>query len=303
MTSTRRAIVQLFLATTLVSSVLGAGYGCWRDYQSQVALAEKANNLDIRLSHYNQYLEKTADGNAKYIGYVVNRHQNQGSDLVVLHQAEQITIQADSVAELLAGMRGQIALTDAQPQSLQLAERLDRYSTFIRQFVPEAHALTRTDRALATPSQFEHYYFQDIPEPLLLAVLTRLETEIRRDELSALRLLSQKIGYGCDCFDKIGATAVPVSATVAPGAIYQAQLLLTESFSDFYYSQLSVNGKKIPAIGRGQWNIEIPIPPVPKDMPDTVRTKWHGTIRTELYPADTTWHLTTPFFIVKSPIR
>jgi hypothetical protein len=308
----------VLVVVAIAGALLIAGYGVYQEYVLQGVLIKNVEAVGNRLSAYGQQLEQSADVTGQRIGFSVYQNRSMVRDMEVLRQAEQIIIRADSVADSLGALSLFIALTDARlagphllysagglpaaidaPRLQRLVRQLERYMTFIRLYVPDAPALT--NRQKWQTANFSNYYFLNSTEPVALATLARLITEVRRQELAALSVQAQKVGSHCICFDKIGAVAVPVSGTVAAGAPYEAQLMLAESFSEFYYKHMTVNGHPVRRFENEQGLVEIPIPPSALSATDTLHAKWHGIISASLYPADTTWRLTVPFLVVQKP--
>jgi hypothetical protein len=184
----------------------------------------------------------------------------------------------------------------------QLAAHLDRYAAFIKEYAPSTATLTQPINHLGKADNFNAFYFKKAPLGGILATFTQLEAQVRRSEIEALMVQSQKFGSGCCfCFDRIGILAVAESNTVAPGALYRAQLLLSQSISDVEFSTVSVNGRALLKDANRQNTVKFRIPLAHPGQPDTVQAQWHGTIRAIAFPGDTTWQLDVPYFIVKQP--
>ncbi|HEX8330500.1 MAG TPA: hypothetical protein VF629_23410 [Hymenobacter sp.] len=303
-------------------SLLAAGFGSYREARLQEPLEVKAKEMGIRLSVYSQQLEQRADAQAQYIGYAVNRNRNQARDMELLRQTERIVKRAESLTDSLGQLCVAIVLTDKRASSFSLAAvmgtpgaiwkedfdsleyHLNSYVAFIRQYVPNNPSLTQVGPSPAETGEFSRFYFQNTSEDVVIANLRRLITEVRQAEVDAILSQAVKVGSPCLSFDVIRALAVPTSFTVAPGTTYEAKLFLAESFSRFYYKEMCVNGQKVKRIDYEQGMVEIPFLVAPSEvaeLPDTVRWKWQGTIRTSFYPADTTWSITVPYSIIVRP--
>nr|GFD52722.1 hypothetical protein [Tanacetum cinerariifolium] len=99
--------------------------------------------------------------------------------------------------------------------------------------------------------------------------------------------------------DKIEASAIPASETVAPGAVYQAQLMLLLSTSTSR-AQFSADGRELPiAPDFRHAAVHFKIPAARSGQPDTVRATWHGHIRLPRADGDTVLETTVPYLIVK----
>ncbi len=315
-----RGRITVLVATAFLGALLVSGYGMYQELVLQATFATHAEMLGNRLAAHEQQLEQSADATGQRIGYSVYQNRNLVRDVEVQRQVALIIKRSDAIADSLGGLSILIALTDASPTGIgqnffasglpatiddarlnRLAHQLDRYVAFIRRYVPDAASLTH--REDWQTDDFGGYYFLHSTEPFTLATLDRLRTQVRRYELDALSVQAQKVSSHCICFDKIGAVAVPVSSTVAAGALYEAQLMLAESFSEFYYKQMSVNGRPVRRFENEQGLVEIPIPASAVHTADTLNAKWYGLISASLYPADTTWRLTIPFLVVQKPTR
>ena len=301
-------------------SLMACGWGMCKEEVRQAAIKTKTAAFGNQLAANSQQLEHSANAIGQHIGYNVYQNQFQARDKDVLRQAEQIMKRADAMADSLGSLIPFVNLTDAKPNrfsSLDLADglpngmdphwlqvlarHLDRYAAFIRQYVPDARSLTSLPESQPDLNGFSAYYFQHASEASAQATLHRLIAQVRRYEIEALSMQAQKVGSHCICFDRIAAVAIPASGTVEPGAIYEAQLLLAESFSEFYYKQMCVNSRKIVHFENEQGLVELPIPRMTGSYSDTIHTEWCGLIRASLYPADTTWRLTVPFLVINKP--
>nr|GFD04555.1 hypothetical protein [Tanacetum cinerariifolium] len=95
----------------------------------------------------------------------------------------------------------------------QLPTQLGQYALFIRKFLPN-----ESTQSAFTAGWLSGFASAIAPTPVALAVLTKLETQVRQLEARALQTQAEKIGSKCCfCFDRIGAAAVPLAKTVAPG--------------------------------------------------------------------------------------
>ena len=269
--------------------------------------------LENRLAVNNRQGVQALTSTLSVINEAVAKNLNQRSDVAVLQQSQQITSRTKSIVDTLhifqLALRaaaheaaiGALHHPDAGSQSVritprQLARQLDRYTAFIRNYIPGAPALTQTS---PVPEGTTWLYANQSPVAAALASLTRLEAQVRRQAMEALSSQAQKVGNGCDlCFDRIGAMAVAESNTVAPGTEYEAQLFLTSSASG-YRLKMSAEGKAIEVQPSGRGLVEIRVPPLRPGQPDTVRAQWQGNIQVQKGLTDTTLRVNAPYFIVK----
>lgn len=305
-----------FLAPFFVGILLVTGVVLRRKQVAQKAVAmERIMALEARLAANNQQGARAMTRTVYGINVAVAKNQNQARDVVVLKESQWILSRTTSIADTLH--RFQQALraaaheapagtlhhpeTASQPAQItpqQLAWQLDRYTAFIRVYVPEAPPLTQS-----VPEGTTWLYVDHAPVAAALASLTRLEAQVRRQATDALSHQAQKVGSGCCmCFDKIGAIAVATSNTVAPGDTYRAQLFLTQAASS-YRPIMRADGKAIAVPPNGRGEVEIRVPPLRPGQPDTVRAQWKGSIRVKTALGDTTFQVIVPYFIVQHPAQ
>jgi hypothetical protein len=302
-----------FFGLCAVAAFGGVGVFLYREQAKSTVVLERIVALEACLAANNQQGTQAMANTVYGIRVAVSKYQNQARDVAVLKESQQILSRAKSITDTLH--RFQQALRAAvheapagalhhpgassQPGSItpqQLARQLDRYTAFIRPFIPGAPALTQ-DGFDETP----WLYADHAPVAAALARLTRLETLVRRQATDALNNQAQKVGYPCG-FDKIGAIAVASSNIVAPGATYEAQLFLTQSATSLRPIMIA-EGKDLDVQPDGRGEVKFRVPPLRPGQPDTVRAQWQGIIQVKMGLGDTTFHVTVPYFIVKHPAQ
>jgi hypothetical protein len=305
----------IFLLVVLAGLVAAA----WALHQGEVrqeALLHKIEALGARLAAGSAQRAQGNTATLRGLAVAVARNGYHPRDVAVLKQSEQILGRSRSLADTLrqwqralragahepasgALQHPQAATPLASARAEQLAQALNRYSRFIQAYVPSAPILAPP----ASPRpETTWLYREGAPLAAALSSLTRLEAETHRLAQDALTQQAQKIGSCCIFFDKIGALAVAVSNTVAPGGIYEARLFMTHSASG-HIPKMSVEGRPVPVGYDGRGTVEFRVPPLRPGQPDTVRTHWRGLITVRSYPADSTIPLDVPYSIVKPRSR
>ncbi|MBO2011143.1 hypothetical protein [Hymenobacter negativus] len=312
---TNMKINNRFLTVCFVAILSGAGVFLHRGQAQNAVILEKIVALEARLAANNQQGAREMANTVYGISVAVSKNQNQVRDVVVLKESQQILSRAKYIVDTLhlfqqalraaahetsAGAlhRPDVATQPGQITEEQLTRQLDQYTAFIRIFIPEVPALTQ-----AGPEETTWFYAEHAPIASALASLTRLEAQVRHQTAEALNRQAQKVGSGCCmCFDKIGAIAVAASNTVAPGGNYKAQLFLTQAASSLR-PIMSAEGKAIAVQPNGWGLVEIQVPPLQPNQPDTVRAHWRGLIQVRTSTSDTTFQVNVPYSIVKQPAR
>ncbi|RZK31462.1 MAG: hypothetical protein EOO63_04095 [Hymenobacter sp.] len=296
---------RLLLLTLFFMSSLLAGYAYRRGQARQHLVLAHFATLTTDLAAANQQLAQANAATMRYVSRSAYLNHYYGPYLQVLRTSERIWTRAHSLADTLRvirqslGSQAELRLPQGQPAQdwrIPLREKLDRYAAFIQQAIPDASVKAATSWPTAD------WPAQATPLPVTLAFLTELETQVRQRETSALQLQAEQIGSKCWVCSRIEATAIPTATAVAPGAVYEAQLLLLETpVAEFGSVILAANGKLLPARNGAGALVELRAAPWHPGQPDTVRAQWHGTIRAHSYPADSTWQLDVPYLIVKRP--
>ncbi|HEX8350182.1 MAG TPA: gliding motility protein GldM, partial [Hymenobacter sp.] len=184
--------------------------------------------------------------------------------------------------------------------------KLNEYSEYIKQFVPEATALAldaKEDKRVTEKGQknknFAELNFENTPVVAALATISQKETEVLKYESEALQKQSEKVGAKTIVFDKIGAFASAESNTVAAGTKYKAELFLTASASSIRPS-MTLNGSSLavdPTNGHGK--VEFTARPGGFDASGNAKSSWTGTIRFNQNGRDTTFTVKVPYTITK----
>jgi hypothetical protein len=299
---------QLLIFCSAIGLGVAGGTFYFRQKQQAILLQHIAA-VETRLAANNRLGAQEAVTIVRSIRKSVYKNQNQAKDVQVLKQSQQILQRTQTITDTLRMLQRQLraqageAPTDAlrypaasTPRAAavatQLARHLDRYTTFIRIYVPEAGPLTQ-----ASPAGNDWLFANRTPLAAALARLSGIEVRVRRYAREALNRQAQKVGSYCG-FDRIGAMAVASANTVAPGAMYEAQLLLVKGATS-YLPEMMANGKVVEAQSNGEGLVEINVPRLQPGQPDTVRAQWRGSITAHTLLTDSTWQLEVPYLIVK----
>ncbi|MDO7852642.1 hypothetical protein [Hymenobacter convexus] len=267
----------------------------------QEKVLREISGIETVLTVNNRQAARQARGVVGYIAKEVCRNQNQTRDLAVLHQSQQILARTQTLSDTLRALGRQRYDQSQTIVTPELEHYLDRYTEFIRAYVPSTHTLTREFPGAPDPGWLNRVYFQHMPPAARRATLTKLEAMARRSASAALSQEAQKIGSCCWCFSRISAQAVAASETVAPGSEYQARLFLGEAIPlNPSTMEFTANSRRLPVdLRQALAQVAIPVPPAAPGQPDTVRARWHGTIRARICPTDTVFEVDVPYIIVK----
>lgn len=282
----------------LVVTLAGAAVAYYWAQARQAATLSRISAVENRLILSNEQWAKRAKNTVAGISDIVRKHRNQATDMAVLQQAKEIQHRTQVLLDTLHQLRQPWRVAGHGTELQQLAMQLDQYIFFIKKFLPDVPA------QLASTNWLGDFDSAAAPKPAALALLTKLETQVRQLESEALMNQLQKVGMGCDlCFDRLDAFAIPASETVAPGALYQAQLMLLLGTST-NRAQFSANGHEAPIDPTtGQASVRFKIPAARPDQPDTVRAAWHGRVQMPWGAADTTLEITVPYLVIKPAQR
>lgn len=298
--------------------------------QVNSAILLKFKFIDDSLLNVNDKTSAAADNTIKGIQVAVTKNQNQAGDQAVLKQSQDIRQKTkemiaylrdireqllkksentgpemknmsaeDKVAELmLGGKKNGIAYTGLKP-------KLNAYSEYIRQFIPNAAPLaldakqdTRVTEKEQKNKNFEELNFENTPVVAALATISEKETEILKYEADALSVLAQKVGAKTIVFDKIGAFASAESNTVAAGTKYKAELFLTASASSLS-PKMTLNGSPIQVGPDGHGKVEFTAKPGSFNADGVAKSSWTGTIRFNQNGRDTTFVQKVEYFVTK----
>ena len=231
--------------------------------QVNSAILLKFKFIDDSLTDVNGKTETAADNTVKGIEAAVAKNRNQAADVAVLKKSQEIRDETKKVVDYLNQVRDnlykatenikggndyknmsaedKVAITMLGGKQNGLAypmqKRLNDYSEYIKQFVPDAKPLAldaKNDTRIAANSEQKHKNFAELnfentPVVAALAVLSQKETEVLKYQADALQKQAEKVGAKTIVFDKLGAFASAESNTVAAGTKYKAELFLTAS--------------------------------------------------------------------------
>jgi hypothetical protein len=283
----------------LVAALLGAAAAAsyWAQAR-QVATLGRITALENRLIISNEQRARAAKSTVAGVDEEVRKKHSPAADMAVLRQTQQIQDSTEMLLTQLHQRRQAWQAPDSEPNIDPLPGRVERYLSFVRQFVPEAPSLTKPSAQTAAVGWLGEFNMADEPRPAALAFLTRLETQIRQIEAEALTNQATKVVFE-GVFDKVGAFALSTSENVTPGAIYQGQLLLASTTATSR-AQFSANGHELPiAPDFRHAAVQFKIPAARPGQPDTVRAAWHGRIQLPWAASDTVLETTVPYLIVK----
>ncbi len=294
---------QRYLTTALLAGMFGvAGYGYYQAQARQAATLARITVLQTCLAASNQQRAQAAKNTVLSISEVVRKNHNPAADIAVLRQAQQILDTTQTLLAKVQQLRQAWQSPDSKPEMGTLPAQVDQYVSYIRQFAPETPPLTKPTAQMAAAGWLGEFDTAAEPRPAALAQLTKLETQVRQVTAEALTYQAQKVGSWCG-FDKIGVFATPASETVAPGAVYQAQLALVLAAPNVS-RHFSVDGREVPINpATGQGLVQFKVPAAHPGQPDTVRALWHGRVQLPWASADTVLETTVPYFIVKPHSR
>ncbi len=285
----------------LLAALAGGGWAYYRAQAQQAATLSCITALENRLIISNGQGARNAKNTVASIGVAVRKNGNPAHDMAVLQQAKEIQSRTQTLLDSLHQLR-QAWQTADRTELGRFPVQLYYYVDFIETFVPDASLLNHVSTRTEAGGWLGEFDTAREPKPAALALLTKLEAQVRRVEAEALASQAQKVGYSCG-FDKISLFARPASETVALGAVYQAQLMLAQA-AILGRTQFSANGCELPIDpATGQAAVHFKIPAARSGQPDTVRATWHGRVQLLWAAGDTVLETTVPYFIVKPPHR
>ncbi|GAB3635465.1 gliding motility protein GldM [Hymenobacter arcticus] len=301
--------------------------------QVNSAILLKFKFIDDSLTDVNGKTEQAADGTVKGIEAAVAKNRNQAADVAVLKKSEEIRDETKKVLDYLSQVRDKLyastenvkGQTDYKNMSAEdkvaitmlggkqngeaytVQKRLNDYSEYIKQFVPDAMPLAmdaKSDPRIAANSEqknknFAELNFENTPVVAALAVLSQKETEVLKYQADALQKQAEKVGAKTIVFDKLGAFASAESNTVAAGTKYKAELFLTAAASGLKQN-MTYNGSALavdPKTNHGK--IEFTARPGSFDAAGNAKANWTGSIRINQNGRDTTFKVTVPYTITK----
>jgi hypothetical protein len=294
MTSPHNRLVALAFATLALGL---AGYACYRAQGQQTATVARLAALENCLLASNQQRARTADNLVFSLSKAVGRNRMQAADVAVLWQAQQIQARTETLLDTLHYLRHHWPTASHGEALRRLPAQLTHYAAFSKRFVPEAAPLAAAPEGAGWLGAFG-----GPTAPAAQARLATLETQVR--QLAELALTKQAVKVVHEyLYDQIGACALPAAATVAPGAVYQAQLLLAGAWPGRLV-RFHANGRAVPLDpATGQGRVQFQVPAARPGQPDTVRAEWHGRVQLPWAAGDTVLAITVPYFIVKPAQR
>ena len=296
------------------------------------AILQKFVLIDGSLVDVNAKTDKSAEGTIKGIQEDVAKNRNQAADQAVLKQSEEIRAKTKEMTAYLQDVRtklqnatenagskneyknmeatDKVAITmlggKGDGLAYPLQKKLNEYSDYIKQYVPDAQPLAldaKADSRITDPEQknksFAEFNFESTPVVAALAVLSQKETEVLKYEADALQKQAEKVGAKTIVFDKLGAFASAESNTVAAGTKYKAELFLTAAASGLKQN-MTYNGSTLavdPKTNHGK--IEFTAKPGNFDAAGNAKASWTGSIRINQNGRDTTFKVTVPYTVTK----
>ena len=300
--------------------------------QVNSAILLKFKFIDDSLTDVNGKTEQAADGTIKGIQDAVAKNRNQQADVAVLKKSEEIRDETKKVINYLNEVRDKLyastenvkGQTDYKNMSAEdkvaitmiggkqnglaypVQKRLNEYSDYIKQFVPDARPLAldaKNDPRIAASSEqknksFAELNFENTPVVAALAVLSQKETEVLKYQADALQKQAEKVGAKTIVFDKLGAFASAESNTVAAGTKYKADLFLTAAATGLKQN-MTYNGSALAVGPDGHGKVEFTARPGGFDAAGNAKANWTGTIRINQNGRDTTFKVTVPYTVTK----
>jgi hypothetical protein len=285
-------------AGVLVVALAGAGMAYYWAQTRQAATLGHITALENRLIISNNQQAKNAKNTVASIGVAVRKNYNQAKDMAVLQQAREIQSRTQTLLDALHQLRQSWQVAGHHTELGKFPAQLDQYVAFLQPYAPNVSLLNHQSGRTKAVGWLGEFATTSEPQPARLAQLTKLETQVRQVESEALMNQAQKVGSFCG-LDKVMVYAIPVSETVAPNAVYQAQLTLVPAARSGR-PQFSANGREVPTDpATGQAAVHFKIPAARPGQPDTVRAAWHGRVQLLWAAGDTVLETTVPYLIVK----
>jgi len=298
--------------------------------QVNSAILLKFKFLDDSLSGINGKVSKANEGTVKGIQAQVVKNRNTAKDVAILKQSEEIRTRTQQMVAYLSDIReklltatenkgkneyknmsaeDKVAITmlggTKNGAAYAMKDELNKYSTYIKQFVPGAEPLAldaKDDKMVTEPEQksksFAELNFENTPLVAALAVLSQKEAEVLKYESDALAAQSAKVGGQTIVFDKVGAFASAESNTVAAGTKYKAELFLTASASGLNPT-MTLNGSPLRVNPDGHGLVEFTATPGGFDAAGNAKKSWTGTIRFKQNGRDTTFTQKVDYVVTK----
>jgi gliding motility-associated protein GldM len=299
--------------------------------QVNSAILLKFKFLDDSLFGINEKVSKANEGTVKGIQAQVVKNRNTPQDVAVLKQSEEIRTRTQQMVSYLRDVRDKLVTATENTKgkneyknmsaedkvaitmlggtkngaAYAMKDELNKYSDYIKQFVPGAAPLAldaKDDKTIMEPEQknknFAELNFENTPLVAALAVLSQKEAEVLKYESDALAAQSAKVGGNIIVFDKVGAFASAESNTVAAGTKYKADLFLTASASGLNPS-MTLNGSPLRVDSDGHGKVEFTATPGGFDAAGNAKKSWTGTIRFKQNGRDTTFTRKVDYVVTK----
>jgi len=262
----------------------------------------------------------------------VAKNHNAAKDMDVLKKSEEIRAETKKVIDYLNEVRDKLVTAtentkgsnDYKNMSAEdkvaitmlggtrnglaypMQKRLNEYSDYIKQYVPDAQALAldaKADPRIAPNSEqknknFAELNFENTPVVAALAVLSQKETEVLKYQADALQAQARKVGADVVVFDKLGAFASAESNTVAAGTKYKADLFLTAGATGLKQN-MTYNGTPLKVGPDGHGKVEFTARPGNFDASGNAKASWTGKITINQNGRDTTFTQKVDYTITK----
>lgn len=293
---------KVLLLMAVAAAGLVAGQAVLVGRPQRAATLGRLVALNSCLVANNQQRARTAAATLRAIRYQVAENINQPADLATLRAAQRIQTRTLALTDTLYQLRQHWPPADPQAALLRLEAQLQHYSDALREFVPNAALLDQPSEALFHEDWLNQASLPTASQPIVAAAFTRLEAKVRYLNAEALQSQAEKVSSKYDGFDIISAYAVPTSEVVAPGAEYEAQLLLAAPSSRGHLLTIAanLNGKAVATKPFDRkYSVAFRVPAARPGQPDTVRARWQGQVRCWYEMADTALTVTVPYLIVK----
>lgn len=305
--------------------------------QVQSAVMLKFKFIDDGLLEINGKTSEAAEGTVKSIDKAVKDNKSQPRDVAIFKQSEEVRAKTKAMITYLRDVRDKLVVATKNPKGATeykdinadgevantmiggtnknglgypLKAELNKYSDYMRQYLPNAAALAldgKEDKRILNAKDnhtreqkgkdFAELNFESTPLVAALATLSEKETEVLKYEAEALQTLAAKVGAATVKFDKIDAFASAESNTVAAGTKYKAELFLTASASGLNPT-MTLNGSPL-SVTNGRGKVEFTARPGGFNAEGVAKSSWTGTIRFNQNGRDTTFTVKVPYNITK----
>jgi len=302
----RKSSLFWLFSTGVVLVVAGLLYA--RHVEQQNSVLKHIATLNERLSADNCSKEEDMQSTLRSIQQAVRENHNIRKDLAIQTESERLAARTQSLVDSIQAWQTQLqqesigtrpAAASHRKNASQLRWHFSRYAAFVGRYFPSDAA-----QQLGISSRADWPFPDNAPLAVAVASLSIQEANVQRISAEAFQNLAAKVGRSWDTFEKNSLEAVPASAAVAPGKVYESLLFLSNGPIGLYpYPRMSVNGKTLKVNDDGEAKVILKAPPLQPGQPDAMRAQWQATIMAHLQGRDTSWQLTVPYFIVKHAAR